>query len=146
MFVTTSAQISKALAATHARAIATGRVWSSEEFAALLAAPGALLSGDATSFVLGRVIADEAEVLMVATDPAQQRRGLARAALAAFCDTARARGAASVFLEVAATNTPAIALYSAANFAVQGTRRGYYRQADGTTVDALLLRRDLTSG
>jgi ribosomal-protein-alanine N-acetyltransferase len=58
-----------------------------------------------------------------------------REALAA----ARARGAAAMFLEVAAGNTPALALYAREGFAEVGRRRRYY--ADGA--DALVLRRDL---
>jgi len=43
-----------------------------------------------------------------------------------------------VFLEVRASNIPAIALYRRLGFSDAGTRPGYYRNGD----DALLLRWD----
>lgn len=133
-----------ALAATHAAAFAGGeRAWSAQEFGDLLAQCGVILCGDARAFVLGRVLLDEAEILTVATDPAFRRQGLARQALAAFQARAAAAGAARVFLEVAETNHAARALYTATGYAETGRRRGYYRQADGTRADALLLARSL---
>ena len=51
-------------------------------------------------------------------------------------------GAGAMFLEVAAGNAPALALYAREGFAEVGRRRRYY--SDGT--DALVLRRDLTAG
>ncbi|MBW7921307.1 MAG: GNAT family N-acetyltransferase [Rubellimicrobium sp.] len=131
------------LAATHAAAFAGGEVWSEAAIAALLAAPGAILAGDARAFVLGRVVADEAEILTLATRPGCRRQGLARAALAAFEAGARQAGAATVFLEVDVENTAARALYLAAGYAPGGLRRGYYRHADGSRSDALVLRKPL---
>ncbi|WP_254453743.1 hypothetical protein [Siccirubricoccus sp. G192] len=54
---------------------------------------------------------------------------------------ARARGAAAMFLEVAAGNPAALALYRGLGFDRVGQRRRYY--PDGS--DALVLRRDLVS-
>ncbi|MEN0075727.1 MAG: ribosomal-protein-alanine acetyltransferase, partial [Paracraurococcus sp.] len=59
--------------------------------------------------------------------------------LAAALAGAAAPGAAAMFLEVAAGNAPAQALYAGQGFAEVGRRRRYY--ADGS--DALVLRRDL---
>lgn len=129
------------LATTHARAFVATRGWSALEFAALLASPGIILTGDATAFVLGRVTLDEAEVLTLATDPALQRRGLARAALAAFEAQARAAGAEKAFLEVAEDNHPAKALYAAASYAQVGRRPGYYATLTGNRVAALILQK-----
>ncbi len=129
------------LAVIHARAFSVPRPWSAAEFAALLAAPGIILCGDARAFVLGRITLDEAEVLTVATDPAQRRKGLARAALNAFDARAIAAGAQSAFLEVAADNAPAIGLYAAAGYAQVGRRPGYYRHADGSGIAALIMRK-----
>ena len=133
------------LAATHRAAFATERPWSAAEFADLLAQRGTILCGCVDSFVLGRVAFDEAEVLTLATHPAMRRRGLARAALADFCDSAVRAGAVTAFLEVAADNTPARALYDGLGFVQAGVRRAYYRRAGATPVDAIVLRRDLTA-
>jgi ribosomal-protein-alanine N-acetyltransferase len=128
-----------ALARLHAACFTTPRPWSAAEIAALLDSPHVFARMTDGGFLLGRVIADEAELLTLAVDPALRRRGIARALLAQFLDVARNRGAARAFLEVAADNAAALALYRGAGFAEDGLRRGYYRQAGGGAVDALLL-------
>jgi ribosomal-protein-alanine N-acetyltransferase len=130
------------LARLHAACFTTPRPWSRDEFSALLAEPGSILTVEASGFALGRVILDEAELLTIAVDPSMRRKGLGRRLLAGFLDTAAARGARSVFLEVAADNAPAMGLYLAAGFAKVGLRPGYYRDANGRHADAVLLRRD----
>jgi len=133
------------MAALHARAFAgQGRAWSAAEFSDLLASPVVFAVGNARGFALGRVIADEAEVLTIATDPKAQRRGVARACLATFERTAAKRGARSAFLEVADDNTAARRLYSVAGYMQAAVRKGYYPRPNQTAVDALILRRDLT--
>lgn len=131
------------LAALHALCFTRPRPWSADEFAALLAGPGAFLAGDATAFALGRAVAGEAELLTLAVHPDARRRGRGRACLAAFEAAARARGATRAFLEVAADNAPARALYAAAGYAEAGRRRGYYAGPGGAAVDALILARTL---
>lgn len=131
-------------ATCHARAFAdTCRAWSADEFAALLESAFVFASGDARAFVLGRVIADEAEVLTLATDPDHRRKGLARACLTAFDASARARGATTAFLEVAEDNAPALALYRAAGYRETARRAGYYARSQGPKVDALILSKTL---
>lgn len=134
----------EALARLHAAAFAgTGRPWRAGEFAALLARPGTLLLGDARAVLLGRVAADEAEVLTLATDPAHRRQGLAAALLARFEARAREAGAARAFLEVAEDNAPARALYARAGYAEVGRRPRYYARAGGPAAAALILARGL---
>ncbi len=130
-----------ALAALHAEAFTTPRPWNANEFAALLDGTGVFLRGDSRGFVMGRVVAGEAELLTLAVAPQERRKGLGLALLAAFDDSARAAGAESGFLEVAAANVPARALYKAAGWREVGVRRGYYRLPDGGTDDALVLSR-----
>jgi ribosomal-protein-alanine N-acetyltransferase len=111
--------------------------------AAQLGQPGVFaLLDEAGGMILVRVAADEAEILTLGVAPKARRAGLGRALLDAACEAARAAGAARLFLEVAATNQAARALYDAAGFAQIGRRRRYY--ADGT--DALMMSRPLTSG
>ena len=134
----------EALARLHAAAFAgTDRPWSAAEFASLLAQPGALLLGDGRAILLGRLAADEAELLTLATDPAHRRQGLAAALLARFEAEARAGGAARAFLEVAEDNPPARALYARAGYAEVGRRPRYYARAQGPAVAALILARAL---
>jgi ribosomal-protein-alanine N-acetyltransferase len=49
-----------------------------------------------------------------------------------------------VFLEVAASNTAAQALYRGFGFTEAGRRTGYYRRGDGVE-DALVMRQDLSA-
>jgi len=134
----------EALAATHARAFAgSGRGWSSAEFASLLESPCVFAFGDDRAFALGRVIAGEAELLTLATDPGARRQGLARAALADFEAEARARGAARAFLEVAEDNAAARGLYAVARWEVIARRAAYYSGTTGPAADALVLAKPL---
>ncbi|UWQ80300.1 GNAT family N-acetyltransferase [Leisingera sp. S132] len=131
------------MAATHAAAFTQARPWSAPEFAALLDSPLVFAAGDARCFALVRAIADEAELLTIATGPAHQRQGLARACMLDWESLARARGAAEAFLEVAEDNAPAQALYRACGFAECGRRTGYYRRKDANPADAILMRKAL---
>jgi ribosomal-protein-alanine N-acetyltransferase len=134
----------EAMAEIHARAFAgQGRGWSAAEFAALLDSPHVFVAGDARAFALGRAVADEAELLTLATDPAARRQGLARAALAGFEAGARARRAVRGFLELAEDNAPARALYAGARWRDCARRPGYYPRAGGVAVDALILEKHL---
>ena len=133
----------EALSATHCAAFTDTRGWSAKEFAQLLEQSGVILCGDAKSFVLGRVIADEAEVLTLATLPALQGQGLATTQLAAFVETVKQLGAARLFLEVAADNEAAQALYNKANFTIAGHRPNYYQRQDGMWVDAIVMEKAL---
>lgn len=134
-----------ALAALHARCFTVPRPWAAAEFAGFLADPLAflLIEGDA-GFLLGRAVAGEAELLTLAVAPEARRRGLGRRLVSRFLYQARLRGADSAFLEVAADNAPAQALYTRAGFAEAGRRRGYYHGPEGRAVDALVLRRLLS--
>lgn len=114
------------LADLHARCFTLPRSWSSAEFADLLASPHAFLLTRPHGFLLGRTVADEAELLTLAVAPEARRQGIARDLLAEFAATSRARGATRAFLEVAADNAPARALYRATGWREAGRRRRYY--------------------
>lgn len=131
------------LAALHARCFVTPRPWTAAEFTDLLAASGCFLLTAPDGFVLGRTIADEAELLTIAVAPEARRHGIARALLARFAETARTGGAVTAFLEVAENNPAARALYAATGWQAAGRRRNYYRAPDGSAADALVLRIDL---
>ena len=90
-----------------------------------------------------RIVADEAEVLTIATDPAKRRQGLARAALKDAENAAALAGAREIFLEVAEDNLPAQTLYKAENYHQVGRRPGYYLPKNAAPVAALVLRKDL---
>lgn len=131
------------LAALHARAFTSPPPWSAAAFADALADPASFLLTRDGAFLLGRAVAGEAELLTLATDPARRRQGLARALLADFAAEARARGAASAFLEVAEDNAPARALYAAAGWETAGRRPRYYVRSGAEPVAAAILRLNL---
>jgi ribosomal-protein-alanine N-acetyltransferase len=131
------------MAALHARSFTTPRPWSEAEITALLASPLVFALTRPGAFLLGRVVAGEAELLTIAVHPDQRRAGLGGALVAAFLTESRARGGESAFLEVAEANTAARALYAACGFASAGRRRGYYHRPDGASEDALVLVRSL---
>ncbi|MCK8783249.1 GNAT family N-acetyltransferase [Roseomonas sp. NAR14] len=127
------------LAALHALAFPAEK-WGPDAIALMLELPGTVaLQRPGEGFVLLRAAAGEAEILTLAVAPAARRRGCGGALLAAALAAAAALGALAMFLEVAAGNAAARALYAAAGFTQVGLRRRYY--ADRS--DALVLRRDL---
>ena len=124
------------LAALHARCFTVPRPWSAAEFDDLIHAPGCFLLLRPQAFLLGRAIAGEAELMTLAVAPESRRQGLGQALVEGFAAASRDRGASQAFLEVAADNVPAIALYHAAGWVRAGLRRRYY----GATTDAIVMR------
>lgn len=131
------------LALIHAAAFTHPRPWSAAEIADLATAPGGFVAEVPGGFVLGRVVLDEAELLTIAVDPAHRRQGRGAALLEAFHAQALALGAGHAFLEVAADNPAAQALYLQGGWVTAGKRRGYYRSTDGQPVDAIVMSRAL---
>ncbi len=127
------------MAALHAACFTTPRPWSASEFTELLANPTVFALTAPDALLLGRVVAGEAELLTLAVAPSARRHGLARRLVQQFLVESQQRGAESAFLEVAASNEAAKALYLATGFTQAGKRRGYYRGADGSQDDALIL-------
>lgn len=135
------------LAALHGRCF-PDEPWDAAAFAGLLATPGARalgLAGDGglSGLALLRSAAEESEILSIGVAPEARGRGLGGALLAAAMAAARADGATALFLEVAADNAPALALYRRFGLGEVGRRRGYYRRGD-RRIDALVMTRGLT--
>jgi len=124
--------------------------WSVQSFAEILAMPGAhgwLMSGAETpiGFMLVRFTLDEGEVLLTGIVPEARRRGHAARLMRILLDAARAAGIARLFLEHAAGNEAAGALYGRFGFSRIGRRRAYYERRGGGREDAITLRRDLSA-
>ena len=124
-----------------------GEAWTRSQCLGVLGMPGVWLTladvnGIPVGFALARAVADEAELLLLATDPAMRRRGVGGALLRSVVDGCRARDVVNLHLEVRAGND-AERLYRDAGFARVGERRGYYRGRDGRSFDAHTLRRAL---
>lgn len=98
---------------------------------------GAFSDGRLSGYLLGTVVADEAEVLRVGVHPDMRRAGAGLTLLRAFLKEAKETGAGAAYLEVRADNLPAVNLYEKAGFTRTGVRRGYYKRPDA---DALLFK------
>ncbi|MGB3553688.1 MAG: GNAT family N-acetyltransferase [Jannaschia sp.] len=132
------------LAALHSIAFRGPARWSAAAFRVALDDPRCFLLREGEGpdgFVLGRNVADEAELLTIAVSPDHRRRGLGRRLLTRFATEARACGAVAAFLEVAADNAAARALYAGCGWRAVGQRTGYYEG-----IDAIAMRRDLGPG
>jgi ribosomal-protein-alanine N-acetyltransferase len=135
------------LASLHAACFPAGECWDAAGIAGLLAHGGsfgfALFSADACDgFLLMRAGGGESEILTLCTAPAARCKGLATRLVRRGAEEALARGAEAIFLEVAADNAPARALYARLGFAVAGRRAAYYRRG-AAAMDALVLRAGL---
>lgn len=131
------------MAALHAACFTTPRPWSAAEIASLLDSPLTFALTAPHGFIMGRVVAGEAELLTLAVAPDQRRQGIAARLMQSFLTECSARAADSVFLEVAEPNLPARALYAAHGFTKSGLRRAYYHTPEGQAQDALVLVRSL---
>ncbi len=126
------------LAALHG-AVFTDEPWDEASFSALLGQPG--ISGlidPRGGFLLLRVVADEAEIITIGV--IRRRQGIGKALLTAGIAKIRAQAAATIFLEVAAGNAAARALYESFGFTQAGLRQKYYINGE----DALVLRLSLS--
>lgn len=121
-----------------------GEAWTRSQCAGILPMTGVSLrlaqrgDGVIAGFALTRAIADEAELLLIAVDPAAQHIGIGAALVDDFVTLATAHGARRLHLEVRDGNV-AITLYERAGFSLVGRRREYYRGRDGDKHDALTL-------
>lgn len=118
--------------------------WDAAAFSALLDDPVTFalvagVAGDEHAFILVRAVAGESEILSLGTHTCARRGGLARALVEAARAEAQRRGARRLYLDVAADNEAALALYGRAGFTATGRRRGYYERPMGTSADAVIL-------
>lgn len=120
-----------------------GEAWTEAQLLSMMTMPGTWLSlariGDTPAgFALNRLIADEAELLLLAVAPESRRQGVAMALIERSLQLLRFRNGTRLHLEVR-HNNPAIELYKKAGFSQIGRRPGYYRGVDGQMHDALTL-------
>jgi ribosomal-protein-alanine N-acetyltransferase len=119
-----------------------GEAWTRSQCAGILPMAGVKLvlaengDGKVAGFALYRTIVDDAELLLLAVDPAAQGTGIGRQLLSHFITDSKKSGASRIHLEVRDGN-PAIRVYRAAGFDQTNRRRDYYRGRDGVAFDAL---------
>ena len=121
--------------------------WQASEFEILLRQPGimALMAEGSecpVGFILIRAVADEAEILTLAVEPEHRRQGVASRLLEAASTHLQAGSIARWFLEGAADNAEARALYARHGFTVCGTRPNYYASSPTrAAADAVVMMR-----
>ena len=94
----------------------------------------ALRNGKLIAYLLGRLIAPEAEIYRIAVLPEERGRGVGYRLLDFSMKTERGRGLETVFLEVRSQNVAAISLYSSYDFKQVGFRKGYYKNPDDDAI------------
>ena len=119
--------------------------WSEQDFATWLArAAGigmvAVRERETVAFGLALEAGADAELLTIATHPAQRRSGWGGQIFRALDAEASARGLERWILEVARNNVAAQRLYRSHGFVEIGVRKAYYKAGDGR-VDALVMSR-----
>ncbi len=97
----------------------------------------------AVGFVMGQLAADEAEILSIGVAKDWQRKGIGRRLVDGLARAVARAEVKRVFLEVAADNAAALALYSRLGFTETGRRKGYYERKGKPPVDALRLTLDV---
>ncbi len=130
------------LASIHGKSFLAG--WDAQSIGTSLGLPGASalvveLAGIIYGFVMFRHIAGEAEVLTLCVSPNFRRQHFGAQLLSGAVEKLRAEKATKLFLEVAADNTAARALYGRHGFSQTGLRKGYYQRSGQPAVDAILM-------
>ncbi|MGO8792780.1 MAG: ribosomal protein S18-alanine N-acetyltransferase [Terriglobia bacterium] len=123
--------------------------WRPEDYPQLARNPGGMVlvaeledanPPQVTGFAAFHRVMDEAEVRNIAVAPAHQRSGVAQALLTEGVRALKESGVSKVFLEVRASNQPALAFYRAAGFRLLHLRHDYYHDP---VEDALVMACDI---
>lgn len=119
-------------------------VWSQESLLQLASVEAsawvAERGGSVVGFLIGGLAADEFEILNMGVSQACRRNGIGSKLLESALEFSRSAGSARAYLDVRASNRPAIALYARHGFTECGRRARYYRNP---VEDALLFSRRL---
>lgn len=113
--------------------------WSLESYLKLSAERGSVAliaenGAETSGFLIGRGVADQAEVLNLAVRRNVRRRGQGTALLAAALREFGLQDVRSVYLEVRESNTGAIAFYECHGFTKTDLRKAYYRNPDESAI------------
>lgn len=124
--------IAKAMANIHALSFETG--WSAQNMQDHLTHDYVWAMKDKDTlcaFIIIRLIADQADIITLATAPTSRRAGYGRTLLAHIHQWLPTQGGSILFLDVAEDNAPAIALYEKFNYERFLKRPAYYRRKNG---------------
>ena len=99
----------------------------------------AVEDGCVVGYIGSQSVMGEADMMNVAVQPAQRRKGIAEKLVAALVTALARKDVHCLTLEVRASNVPAKALYEKLGFFCAGRRPNYYRNP---REDALILRKE----
>lgn len=102
----------------------------------------AVVAQEKVGIIVGRLIAEEAEILTFGVLSHAQKRGVGRSLLDQFIAEVREKKGKFIFLEVAVNNLKAITLYESLGFVESSMRDSYYC-VEGQRIDAWLFKMDL---
>ena len=118
--------------------------WTTDMLLSLCFPPNIGLIEEENGEILGYIgmdsVADEGQILTLATKEGARRRGVASHLLSEGERRLRSLGVKNVFLEVRVSNTAARKLYEKSGFTVVGKRKNYYVLPKE---DALICRKEL---
>jgi len=98
-----------------------------------------LIDNIVVAFLEAKIVADEAEIFMIAVKKFFQGKGIGKSILNSFFDDMKKLNVKTVFLEVAEDNIPAISLYRGFGFKEYIIRKNYYKN----NKDAILMKKDI---
>jgi ribosomal-protein-alanine N-acetyltransferase len=120
--------------------------WDPASFHQLLNDPGATSflarvgnPPEFVGFILGRLAADEAEILTLGVCKEWQHLGIGQRLVGALARAAKKAEARHLHLEVSAGNAPALQLYKRLGFVEAGRRQSYYERPGEPPEDAINL-------
>ena len=102
---------------------------------------GIFVSNSLKSFILLQIFEDEAEIMLLVTDPLHRKKKLATKLLQSVISDTRFTKVEKIFLEVSKQNRAAFAFYQKNKFLIVGQRKNYYVSQNNT--DAFVLVRIL---
>ena len=127
--------------------------WSGAMIRRILAMPGTFgivarqsRRWSIAGFALGRITADECEILSIAVAPDHRGAHVGAMLLDGAMHQAAHGGARKLFLEVAEDNDIARTLYDSRGFVPVGRRPDYYARNDGTSAAAVTMSCGLETG
>lgn len=93
--------------------------------------------GQVCGYLFASTVIDEAEIRKIAVAAACRRQGVAQLLLTTACRQLLQQKVANCFLELRASNLPALRLYQKNNFQIVGLRKSYYTLP---SEDAMMLK------
>ncbi len=98
---------------------------------------------DSSAFIIYNIVSpDEAEIFDIGTIPEKRKTGLAQKLIERTITSLRSQNIKTLYLEVAVTNQPAIALYNKCGFEKYNIRKDYYNTGV-IRVDAILMKKSI---